>query len=90
VVNGFPTAVWKRLEALERAVRFRGPRMVVITVPTVPDGTGARTPETETALIEIKRQHGVSDADDLVVEIANYSESDDPEALPQLVSITST
>jgi hypothetical protein len=87
MVNGFPTAVWKRLEALERAVRFRGPRMVVLTVPTGDDGV--RTPETETALIEIKRQHGVN-ADDLVVEIANYSDSDDPEALPQLVSITST
>ena len=87
MVNGFPTAVWKRLEALERAVRFRGLRMVVITVPTVPDGTGARTPETETALIEIKRQHGVN-ADDLVVEIASYGA--DPELLPRLVSITST
>jgi len=86
MVNGFPTAVWKRLEALERAVRFRGPRMVVLTVPTGDDGV--RTPETETALIEIKRQHGVSDADDLVVEIAHYG--DEPEALPQLVSITST
>jgi len=87
VVNGFPTQIWKRLEALEKAVRFRGPRMVVITVPTVPDGTGARTPETETALIEIRRQHGVSDADDLVIEVARYG--DDPESLPQLVSMTS-
>jgi hypothetical protein len=85
MVNGFPTAVWKRLEALERAVRFRGPRMVVLTVPTGDDGV--RTPETETALIEIKRQHGVN-ADDLVVEIASYGA--DPELLPQLVSITST
>ena len=87
MVNGFPTAVWKRLEALERAVRFRGPRMVVLTVPTGDDGV--RTPETETALIEIKRQHGVN-ADDLVVEIANYSDGADPELLPRLVSITST
>jgi hypothetical protein len=85
MVNGFPTAVWKRLEALERAVRFRGPRMVVLTVPTGDDGV--RTPETETALIEIKRQHGVN-ADDLVVEIASYGA--DPESLPRLVSITST
>jgi hypothetical protein len=85
MVNGFPTAVWKRLEALERAVRFRGPRMVVLTVPTGDDG--ARTPETETALIEIKRQHGVSDADDLVIEVARYG--DDPESLPQLVSVSS-
>ena len=85
MVNGFPTAVWKRLEALERAVRFRGPRMVVLMVPTGDDGV--RTPETETALIEIKRQHGVN-ADDLVVEIASYGA--DPELLPRLVSITST
>jgi len=59
--------------------------MVVLTVPASDDG--ARTPETETALIEIKRQHGVSDADDLVIEVARYG--DDPESLPQLVSMTS-
>jgi hypothetical protein len=85
VVNGFPTAVWKRLEALERAVRFRGPRMVVLTVPTGADGV---TAETEEALTALKRQHGVSDADDLVIQIAHYG--DDLEALPRLVSITST
>ena len=84
MVNGFPTAVWKRLEALERAVRFRGPRMVVLTVPTGADGV---TAETEEALTALKRQHGVN-ADDLVVEIASYGA--DPELLPRLVSITST
>jgi hypothetical protein len=75
----------RRLEDLEKAIRFREPRLVVFTVPTGDDGV--RTPETETALIEIKRQHGVTD-DDLVVEVANYGAH--PEALPQLVSITST
>jgi hypothetical protein len=83
VVNGFTTTVWKRLEALEKAVRFRHPRMIVLTVPTGDDGV--RTPETETALAEIKRQHAIMD-DDLVVEVANYT--DDPAQLPQLVSIT--
>ena len=84
MVDGFPTGAWKRLEAIEKAIRFRHPRTVVITVPT-PIGVD-RTPETEAALVEIKRQHAVSD-DDLVIEIANFT--DDPEQLPQLVSISS-
>ena len=87
MVNGFPTAVWKRLEALERAVRFRGPRLVVIRVPTPIGAMDERTAETEAALVELKRRHGVSDVDDLVVEIANFT--DDPEQLPQLVSVSS-
>jgi hypothetical protein len=74
----------KRLEQLERTIRFKQPRLVVITVPTCL-GTGVAA-DTEAALAEIKRQHAVTD-DDLVVQIANYS--DDPEQLPQLVSITS-
>jgi len=76
----------KRLEQLERAIRFKQPRIIVITVPTPIGASDDRTPETEAALTEIKRQHVVTD-DDLVVHIANYS--DDPELLPQLVSITS-
>jgi hypothetical protein len=79
-VSGF-AALGKRLELLERAIRFRHPRTIVFVVDT-----GVATPETEAALAEIKRQHVVTD-DDLVVHIANYS--DDPEQLPQLVSITS-
>jgi hypothetical protein len=85
MVDGFPTAVWRRIEALEKAIRLRHPRYIVITVPT-DASTGKPTAEGEAALAELKRQHVVSD-DDLVVQIANYS--DDPEQLPQLVSITS-
>jgi hypothetical protein len=84
VVNGFPTQIWKRLEALEKAVRFRGPRLAVFTVPTGDDGV---TAETEEALTALKRQHGVSDANDFVIQVANYTDEPD---LPQLVSITST
>jgi hypothetical protein len=83
-VSGF-SALGKRLEHLERAIRFKHPRTIVFVVPT-PVGTGVVTPETEAALAEIKRQHAVTD-DDLVVHIANYG--DDPEELPQLVSVTS-
>ena len=84
MVNGFPTQIWKRLEALEKAVRFRGPRLAVFMVPTGDDGV---TAETEEALTALKRQHGVSDADDFVIQVANYTDEPD---LPQLVSITST
>ena len=83
-MSGF-AALGKRLELLERAIRFRHPRTIVFVVPTCV-GTGLVTPETEAALTEIKRQHAVTD-DDLVVHIANFS--DDPELLPELVNITS-
>ncbi len=86
MADGFPTGAWKRLEALEKAVRFRHPRIIVITVPTPIGASDDRTPETEAALAELKRQHAVTD-DDLLICVANYS--DDPELLPRLVSITS-
>ena len=86
MADGFPTGAWKRLEALEKAVRFRHPRIIVITVPTPIGASDDRTPETEAALTEIKRQHAVS-GEDLVVQIANFT--DDLEQLPQLVSISS-
>jgi hypothetical protein len=84
VVNGFPTAVWKRIEALEKAIRFRHPRMIVLTVPT-DASTGKPSAEIDAAVAAIHQQLAVTD-DDLVVHVANYT--DDPEQLPQLVSST--
>ena len=81
-MSGF-SALGKRLEQLERAIRFRHPRLIVLTVPTCL-GTGVAA-DTEAALAEIKRQHAVTD-DDLVVHIANYGSG--PEQVPQLVSVT--
>jgi len=87
MVNGFPTQIWKRLEALEKAVLIKEPRLLVTTVP-VSATTGAITAEGEVTLAEYKRRHAVND-DDLLVLVSNYVD-DDPEEPPQLVSITST
>jgi hypothetical protein len=80
-MSGF-SSLGKRLEQLERAIRFRSPRIIVITVPT-DASTGKPSAETEAATAELHRLHAVTD-DDLVVHVANYS---DDVAPPQLVSI---
>jgi hypothetical protein len=76
VVNGFPTAVWKRIEALEKAIRFRAPRIVVVSVPSN---------ISDAALAELERQHAITDSD-LLVCIKNFT--DDTTQSPQLVSST--
>ena len=86
MVNGFPAQIWKRLEAIEAAIRFREPRLLITVVP-VYASTGAITAEGEAMLIEYKRRHAVTD-DDLVVLVSNYVD-DDPEESPQLACISS-
>lgn len=75
----------KRLEQLERAIRFKEPRIFVITVPTHIGANGSVTADTEVALTALKQKYAVTD-EDLVVQIANYT--DDPEQAPHLVSVT--
>ena len=74
----------KRLELLEQTIRFRHPRIIVLTVPTGAS-TGKRSAETDAAVAEFHRELGVT-VSDLVAHVANYS--DGPEQLPQLVSVT--
>jgi hypothetical protein len=78
----------KRLEQLEHTMRFRHPRIIVLTVPT-DASTGKRSAETEAAVVELHQQLGVTD-DDLVVHIANFSGPEQFASLnaPQLVSVT--
>jgi hypothetical protein len=81
-MSGF-SALGKRLSQLEAAIRFRSPRIVVLTLPV--DATGTLSAETEAAVAELHQQLAVTD-DDLVVHIANYGAG--PEQLPQLVNVT--
>jgi len=75
MVNGFPTQVWKRLEQLERAIRLREPRTVVVSVATSIEADGVH-PRVEAALAECKRQLALSD-DDTLVCIKNFFMTDD-------------
>jgi hypothetical protein len=76
------------LELLEQTIRFRHPRIIVLTVPT-DASTGKPTAETATAVAELHQQLGVND-DDLVVHVANFSGHEQFASLnaPQLVSVT--
>ena len=76
-------SILKRLEQLEQTIRFRHPRIIVLTVPT-DASTGKPTAETDALVAELQEQLGVTDSD-LVVHVANYSS--EPEQLPQLVSV---
>ena len=76
----------KRLELLEQTIRFRHPRMIVLTVPT-DASTGKPTAETDVAVAELHEQLGVTDSD-LVVHVANYCDDVEQPQQPQLVSIT--
>ena len=82
-------SILKRLEQLEQTIRFRHPRIIVLTVPT-DASTGKPTAETEAAVVELHQQLGVTDSD-LVVHVANYSSEPEQFATlnaPLLASIT--
>jgi len=82
-------SILKRLEQLEQTIRFRHPRIIVLTVPT-DASTGKPTAETEAAVVELHQQLAVTDAD-LVVHVANFSNGPEEYAslnAPQLVSVT--
>ena len=82
-------SILKRLEQLEQTIRFRHPRIIVLTVPT-DASTGKPTAETEAAVNELHQQLGVTDSD-LVVHVANYSSEPEQFAslnAPLLASIT--
>ena len=81
-------SILKRLEQLEQTIRFRHPRIIVLTVPT-DASTGKPTAETD-AVVELHQQLGVTDSD-LVVHVANYSSEPEQFAslnAPLLASIT--
>jgi len=71
------------LEDLEKAIKFRHPRMIVVKIAT-DAATGKHTADGEAALAALKQQHAVTD-DDLLVVIADYSDGGEQS---QLVSIT--
>ena len=69
----------RHLEDLEKAIKFRHPRMIVVKIAT-DAATGKHTAD----LAALKQQHAVTD-DDLLVVIADYSDGGEQS---QLVSIT--
>jgi hypothetical protein len=73
----------RRLKDLEKAIKFRHPRMIVVKIAT-DAATGKHTADGEAALAALKQQHAVTD-DDLLVVIADYSDGGEQS---QLVSIT--
>ena len=73
----------KRLEQLEKVIRVKQPRLIVITVPT--DASTGLVSAEHGDVAELHRELAVTDTD-LVVHIASYC-SDNLEQ-PQLVSIT--
>jgi hypothetical protein len=59
----------RRLEDLERAIRFREPRNLVVVVPV--DDTGKTSAETDAKVDELHQRLAVHD-DDLVVHVKHY------------------
>jgi hypothetical protein len=69
----------RRLEDLERAIRFREPRHIVLMVPV--DDTGKTSAETDAKVAELHQRLAVHD-DDLVVHVKHYGAgADEFEAL---------
>ena len=78
----------KRLEDLEKAIRFREPRIVVVSMATSIEADGVH-PRVEAALAERKRQLALSD-DDTLVCVKNFFMTDDEiEQLPEDQLVTS-
>jgi hypothetical protein len=75
----------KRLEDLEKAIRFREPRIVVVSMATSIEADGVH-PRVEAALAECKRQLALSD-DDTIKNF--YMTAEEIEQLPEDQLVTS-
>jgi len=75
----------KRLEDLEKAIRFREPRIVVVSMATSIEADGVH-PRVEAALAECKRQIALSD-DDTIKNF--YMTAEEIEQLPEDQLVTS-
>ena len=75
----------KRLEDLEKAIRFREPRIVVVSMATSIEADGVH-PRVEAALAECKRQLALSD-DDTIKNF--YVTAEEIEQLPEDQLVTS-